>query len=40
MMMMKSVLLTKNTLVGLCTNTRNSKPPDISLQPFLEGFKC
>jgi len=40
MIMMKSVLLTKNTLVGLCTNTQDPKPPDLSLQPFLEGFKC
>jgi hypothetical protein len=40
MIMMKSVLLTKNSLLGLCTNIPHSKPPDNSVQPFLEGFKC
>jgi len=40
MMLMKSALLTRNSLVGLCTNIVDSKPPDCSLQPFLEGFKC
>ena len=40
MIMMKSVLLTKNSLIGLCTNISGSKSPDYSLQPFLEGFKC
>jgi hypothetical protein len=38
MIMMKSVLLTKNSLLGLSTNISDSKPPDYSLQPFLEGF--
>jgi len=37
--MMKSALLTKNSLIGLCTNISDSKPPD-SLQPSLEGFIC
>jgi len=39
LIMMKSTLLTKNSLCGLCTNI----PPPICnnhLQPFLEGFKC
>jgi hypothetical protein len=40
MIMMKSVLLTKNSLVGLCTNISASKPLNYSSQPFLEGFKC
>jgi hypothetical protein len=40
MILMKSVLLTKNTLIGLCTNIIDSKPPDNSSQPLLEGFKC
>jgi len=40
MIMMKSVLLTKNSLIGLCTNSKDFKPPDYPLQPFLEGFKC
>jgi len=39
MILMKSVLLTKNTLIGLCTNILDSKSPDKSLQPLLEGFK-
>ena len=40
LMMMKSTLLTKNTLLGLCTNITESKTPDDSYQPFLEGFLC
>ena len=40
MVMMKSVLLTKNSLIGLCTNIYAHKPIDYSSQPFLEGFKC
>jgi hypothetical protein len=40
MILMKSVLLTKNSLIGLCTNVINPKPLHYSLQPFLEGFKC
>jgi len=40
LIMMKSTLLTKNSLVGLCTNIPQSKPPDFFCQPFLEGFKC
>jgi hypothetical protein len=40
MILMKSALLTKNSLIGLCTNIVNPKPPDYSVQPFLEGFKC
>jgi hypothetical protein len=40
MILMKSVLLTKNSLIGLCTNNLDSEPPDDSLQPFLESFKC
>jgi len=40
LIMIRAAILTKNTLVGLCTNI---PPPGIkqkSLQPFLEGFKC
>jgi hypothetical protein len=40
LMMIKSVLLTKNTLTGLCTNIPPLLPDDDSLQPFLVGFKC
>ena len=36
----KSTLLTKNSLIGLCTNTPAPKPPDDLLQPLLEGFLC
>jgi hypothetical protein len=40
MIMMKSAVLTKNSLAGLCTNIPYSKSPGNSAQPFLEGFKC
>ena len=40
MIMMKSVLLAKNSLIGFCTNISPPKPHAYSLQPFLEGFKC
>jgi len=40
MIMMKSTLLTKNSLIGLCTNISGSKPHDNSAQPILEEFKC
>ena len=40
MVMIKSTLLTKNTLDGLCTNSSPPKPMDNFLQPDLEGFKC
>jgi len=40
LIMMKAALLTKNSLVGLCTNIPPPKPVADSLQPFLEGFKC
>jgi transposase len=40
LMMMKSTLLTKNSLNGLCTNILPQKPDGNFLQPFLEGFKC
>ena len=36
----KVALLTKNDLVGLCTNIFPSKTNDEKFQPFLEGFKC
>ena len=39
MIMMKSTLLTKNTLTGLFSNT-DPKPPDDFWQPLLEGFRC
>jgi len=40
LMMMKTTLLTKNSLLGLCTNVTEPIPPDDSCQPFLEGFPC
>jgi len=36
----KSTLLTKNSLIGLCTNIPDPEPPKSHLQPFLQGFKC
>jgi transposase len=38
--MMRAALLTKNTLIGLCTYTPPLKPDEAFLQPFLEGIKC
>jgi hypothetical protein len=38
--MMKTTLLTKNSLIGLCTNTPPPKLANGLLQPLLEGFKC
>ena len=38
--MMKTTLLTKNSLLGLYTTIIEPKPPDNSCQPFLEGFLC
>ena len=40
LIMMKSTLLTKNSLIGLCTNIEPLMPVNDSLQPLLEGFKC
>ena len=40
LIMMKSALLNKNTLIGLCTNSAPLKPDKGSLQLFLEGIKC
>ena len=40
MVMMKSALLMKGSLIGLCTNIPVPKSPVYSSQPFLEGFKC
>jgi len=40
LIMMKSALLTKNSLTGLCTNIPSQKPVDNIYQPYLEGFKC
>jgi hypothetical protein len=40
LIMMRATLLTRNSLIGLCTNTSPPKPPNDLLQPFLEGFKC
>jgi hypothetical protein len=39
LIMMKATLLTKNSLIGLCTNIP-SPLTGRNLQPFLEGFKC
>jgi transposase len=40
LIMMRAALLTKNSLIGLCTNIPPPKPITDSLQPFFEGFKC
>ena len=40
LVMMRTSLLTKNSLIGLCTNITQPKPPDFFCQPLLEGFKC
>jgi len=40
LIMMKSTLLTKNSLTGLCSNISPPKPVDDFYQPCLEGFKC
>jgi hypothetical protein len=40
LVMMKSTLLTKNTMIGLCTNSSPPMVPDDSCQPLLEGFTC
>jgi hypothetical protein len=40
LIMMRAALLTKNSLLGLCTNTFHLKPDDDFLQPFLVGIKC
>ena len=40
LIMIKSTLLTKNSLIGLCTNILEQKLPDDSCQPILEGFPC
>jgi transposase len=39
LLLLKAALLTKNSLLGLCTNIPMSKPDDDGSQPFLEGFK-
>jgi hypothetical protein len=38
--MIKSTLLTKNDLVGLCTNTKPYVPKNDASQLFLAGFPC
>jgi hypothetical protein len=38
--LIKSALLTKNDLVGLCTNITPNWTGNDKLQPLLEGFKC
>jgi hypothetical protein len=40
LIMLKAALLTKNSLIGLCTNIPPPKTSTKSLQPFLEGFLC
>jgi transposase len=40
LIMMRAALLTKNSLIGLCTNIQQQKHVKDSFQPFLEGFKC
>ena len=39
LIMIKSTLLTKNTIIGLCTNIKKPQPP-VDPQLFFEGFKC
>jgi hypothetical protein len=36
----RAALLSKNSLVGLCTNIPPPEPDSNFLQPLLEGFKC
>ena len=40
LIMMKAALLSKKSLIGLCTNTSPQKHEDSSSQLFLEGIKC
>jgi len=40
LIMIKSTLLTYNSINGLCTNISPPKPVDTFSQPFLVGFKC
>ena len=40
MIMMKTTLLTKNSLTGLCTNIIEKKATDDFWQPMLEGILC
>jgi hypothetical protein len=40
LIMMKATLLTKNSLIGLCTNIPEPKVPDDLFQPLLEGLRC
>ena len=40
LIMIRVALLTKNDLVGLCTNIPPAKPNYQKFQPLLEGFKC
>ena len=40
LIMIKAALLTKNDLVGLCTNISPIKVNYEKYQPLLEGFKC
>jgi IS4 transposase len=40
LVMMRAALLTKNTLIGLCTSIPPPMPANDPLQPFLEGFRC
>ena len=40
LIIIKAALLTKNSLIGLCTNIKKPKPPDDSSQPLVEGVIC
>ena len=40
LIMIRSTLLTKNSLIGLCTNIPPPAPRKGAFQPFLVGFKC
>jgi hypothetical protein len=40
LIMMRTTLLTKNSLIGLCTTMPKLNPPNLFCQPLLEGFKC
>jgi transposase len=40
LIMIKAALLTKNDLMGLCTNITTPKQDRDIIQPLLEGFQC
>ena len=40
LIMIKAALLSKNYMLGLCTNIIEPIPKNDCRQPLLEGFKC